>query len=172
VYHLQGKAELVNPSDILALLQELHREKLALYRRHEAGARQVSSYEFNNTYQYILNREDVQLSWLRAAIEEMGAQPDEPSAPLPVPSGSGPKVERATIEDDARTAREFVDRWRLRGEGITRARHRKLIDLMLGEAREHQRFFEQAQAGRDDLLGRRPPGSGTGGGVMATRWIE
>ena len=162
----------MTPADILALLQELHREKLTLYRRHEAGARQVSSYEFNNTYQYILNREDVHLSWLRAAIEEMGAQPDEPSTAWPVPGGSGPKAEQATIEDDANTARAFVDRWRPRVEGITHARHRKLIDIMLGEGREQQRFFEQALAGRDDLLGRRPPDSGTGGGVMATRWIE
>jgi hypothetical protein len=172
VHHLQGKAELVNPVEILALLQELHREKLALYRRHEAGARQVSSYEFNNTYQYILNREDVHLSWLRSAIEELGAQPDEPSTPWPVPEGTGARAAQAIIEDDAKTAREFVDRWRPRIEGITHARHRKLIDLMLGEVREQQRFFEQAQAGRDDLLGRRPSGSGTGGGVMATRWIE
>jgi hypothetical protein len=172
VYYLQGKAELVNPADTLALLQDLHREKLAMYRRHEAGARQISSYAFNNTYQYILNREDLHLSWLRSAIEQAGAQPHEPSTPWPVPGGTGPEAAQAVIEDDARTAREFVDRWRSRVGGITQARHRKLMDLMLGEVREQQRFFEQAQAGRDDLLGRRAPGAGTGGGVMATRWIE
>ena len=47
-----------------------------------------------------------------------------------------------------------------------------MLDVMLGEVREHQRFFEQAAAGRQDLLGRRPAGSGTGGGVLSTRWIE
>jgi hypothetical protein len=172
VHHVQGKTELVNPADMLGLLQELHREKLALYRRHEAGARQVSSYEFNNTYQYILNREDAHVSWLRAAIEELGAVPDEALTTSPVPGATGPSAEQATFEDDARSAREFVERWQVRVEGVTHARHRKLIDLILGEVREHQRFFEHALAGRNDLLGRRPPGSGTGGGVMATRWIE
>ena len=172
MYHLQGKAALVTSADMLALLQDLHREKLALYRRHEAGACQVSGYECNNMYQYVLNREDAHLSWLRSAIEEMGAQPDEQSTALPVPGGTGPKAAPAIIEDDARTAREFGDRWQPRVAGITQARHRKFVDLMLGEGREQQRLFEQAQAGRADVLGRRPPGAGTGGGVMATRWIE
>jgi hypothetical protein len=172
VHHLQGKTELVKPVDVLVLLQQLYGEKLALYRRHEAGARQVSGYAFNNTYQYILNREDAHLCWLRSAIEGLGAQPGELTAPLPLPAGSGVAAAQAIIEDDARTAREFADRWESRVAGVTQARHRKLLDLMLGEAREQQRFFEMARSGQDDLLGRRPHGAGTGGGVMATRWIE
>ena len=40
--------------------------------RHEAGARFVGQYDFNNAYQYIINREEVQLSWLGAAIAELG----------------------------------------------------------------------------------------------------
>jgi hypothetical protein len=47
-----------------------------------------------------------------------------------------------------------------------------LLELILGEVAEHQRFFEPAAAGRVDLLGRRPAGAGTGGGVLATRWME
>ena len=55
---------------------------------------------------------------------------------------------------------------------MTHARHRKMLDLMLGEVAEHQRLFQQAAAGQSDLLGRRPAGAGTGGGVMPARWIE
>jgi hypothetical protein len=44
--------------------------------------------------------------------------------------------------------------------------------VILGETLEHKRFFDQATGGRTDLLGRRPEGSGTGGGVLPTRWIE
>ena len=52
------------------------------------------------------------------------------------------------------------------------ARHRSLLRVILGETLEHKRFFEQALAGRTDLLGRRADGAGTGGGVLPTRWIE
>ena len=34
--------------------------------------------------------------------------------------------------------------------------YRGMLRVMLGEMREHLRFFEQAVAGREDLLGRRP----------------
>jgi hypothetical protein len=47
-----------------------------------------------------------------------------------------------------------------------------MLDVILGEMREHQRFFEQATAGRTDLLGRRTSGSQPVGGVLATRWVE
>ena len=41
LHHLQGKAELV--TDLLPLLQEFHREKLAMLLRHQAGARLVGA---------------------------------------------------------------------------------------------------------------------------------
>lgn len=172
MYYLQGKAERVKPPDLLSLLQDVYRDKVVLRRRHEEGARLVSSYEFNNAYQYVLNREDTHLEWLRAAIQDAGAEPVEPSTSIAVPGGKGAAAGRAIIEDDARTAREFVERWQPRVAAVTHARHRKMLDLLLGEASEQQRSFEQALAGRDDLLGRRPAGAGTGGGVMPTRWIE
>ena len=56
-------------TDLLALLQQFHREKLAMFLRHEDGARFVGQYDANNTYQYIINREDVQLSWLATACQ-------------------------------------------------------------------------------------------------------
>ena len=66
----------------------------------------------------------------------------------------------------------FVERWRPRVPTMTNARHRKMLELMLGEMLEQTRFFEQAAAGRDDLLGRRMPGASTGDGVLAVRWME
>ncbi len=59
-------------TDVLALLQEFHRERLAALVRHQAGARLVEQYDANNTYQYIINREATQLSWIEAAIRELG----------------------------------------------------------------------------------------------------
>jgi hypothetical protein len=163
----------VTPGDRLALLQALYRDKLALYRRHQAGAALVSAYDANNTYQYILAREDAHLQWLRGALEEMGSVPDETVAPLdPLPSGKGPAAASAVAEDDARRAGEFVARWQPRVAAFSHARDRKLLDLILGEVAEHQRFFAQAASGRADLLGRRPDGVGTGGGVLPVRWIE
>ena len=48
-------------TDLKALLEEFARDKLALRNRHVAAARTIADYETNNTYQYIINREDVQL---------------------------------------------------------------------------------------------------------------
>ena len=42
------------------------------------------------------------------------------------------------------------------------ARHRSMLRVILGETLEHKRFFDQALAGRTDLLGRRADGAGTG----------
>jgi len=162
----------VKPDALRSLLQEFYRDKLALYRRHEAGAALVSSYEFNNAYQYILAREDAQLSWLRRAIEEMGGTVDNTVAVPPVPASSRNAGDRAVLEDDAERAREFIQRWSPRVRQVTHARHRRMLELILGEVAEHQRSFEQAAAGRLDVLGRRPLGAGTGGGVLATRWME
>ena len=163
----------MKPADLLALLQSFHSDKLALYRGHEAGALRVSGYEFNNTYQYVLARESAHLSWVRAALEGLGATPDEPVASHAAGTAvKGPEAARAALQDDARRAAEFLAAWRPRVAAVSQARHRKMLDLVLGEVAEHQRFFEQAAAGRLDLLGRRPAEAGTGGGVMATRWVE
>ncbi len=163
----------MKPADLRSLLQDLYREKLALYLRHERGAQLVSGYEFNNTYQYILNREDTHLTWLGAAIDDLGGTRPEPGPSLPVPQGgTGAASATAVVEDDVRTARACIAAWTPRIGMVPHGRHRKMLDLLLGEVREQLRFFELAAAGRDDLLGRRPAGSGTGGGVMPTRWVE
>ena len=156
-------------TDLLALLQEFHREKLAMTLRHEAGARLVGQYDFNNTYQYIINREDVQLSWLAAAIADLGGQVTD-GVDVPLISKDGT---HAVIEADAREAQAFVDRWRPRVEAMTNARHRGMLRVILGETLEQKRFFQQALAGDVNLLGRR--GDQTGervGEVLPERWIE
>ena len=62
---------------------------------------------------------------------------------------------RAVIEEDAHDAQAFVDRWRPRIDVMANARHAKMLRVVLGEVLEQKRFFEQALAGRTDLLGRR-----------------
>jgi hypothetical protein len=164
----------VKPADLLSLLQSFHRDKLTLYRRHEAGALQVSGYEFNNTYQYVLARESTHLEWLRKSVEELGGTLEDAAAPSSAAGAPDRREDaaRAALQDDARAAGEFLAAWRPPVAAVTHARHRKMLELILGEVAEHQRFFEQAASGRLDLLGRRPANVGTGGGVMATRWIE
>ena len=60
------------------------------------------------------------------------------------------------MREDARATAAFVEKWRPASRRVGNARHRGMLRVMLGEMREHQRFFEQAVAGREDLLGRRP----------------
>ena len=47
-----------------------------------------------------------------------------------------------------------------------------MLDVILGESREHQRVFEQAAAGEEDVLGRRTGGVPRQGAVLPTRWME
>ena len=156
----------------LSLLQELYRERLALLDRHVKGAQSIGDYEFNNTYQYVIGREEHHLQWVRKAIEDLGGTPDSSISALSVPSGKGKSLEGAVLQDDARQQQAFVDKWSAKVPTITNARHRTMLTLMLGEMREHLRFFEMALQGRDDLLGRRMEGASTGDGVMSVRWVE
>jgi len=158
-------------TDLLVLLQEFYRDKLATTLRHEANARVVAQYDVNNTYQYIINREEVQLSWVAAAIADLGGQvPDHVDA-ASVDGGKGDV--RPIFEGDAHEAQAFVDRWRPRIEAMTNARHRGMLRVILGETLEQKRFFEQALAGRTDLLGKRAEQLGPAiGEVLPTRWVE
>ena len=164
----------MKPAELLSLLREFHREKLTMRQRHVAVARQVADYEFNNTYQYIIAREDVHLSWLEAALADLGVTPDQVAEPaLPARGKTDPFL--PLVSEDARTAGEFVAHWRARIDEVTHARHRNMMSVILGEMLEQKRFFDQMLAGRDDLLGRRangPASPGTGDGVLPVRWIE
>jgi hypothetical protein len=166
-------------TDLPALLTEFAAGRGALVERHEASARIVSNYDFNNTYQYVINREETHLSWLQNALAEYTlALPAAGAAALPAPTAPkvGRKVEasafRGVLEEDARFLGAFVETWRPRVDAVTHARHRNMLNVILGESMEHKRFFEQAAAGFEDLLGRRTEGAERVGGVLPTRWLE
>jgi len=162
----------VTSAELKALLQEFYRDKLAVRNRHVAAARLISSYEINNTYQYVINRDDLQLSWLRNVLSELSGELAEVPEPDVRTSGKGLEAERHILSEDRDLSQQFVDRWRPRVETIAHARHRGMLRVILGETTEQKRFFDLALAGREDLLGRRPHGVGTGGGVLPTRWVE
>ena len=159
-------------TELLALLRDFYRDKLTMRQRHVAVAKHVPDYDFNNTYQYIVAREDVQLNWLRDAITDMGGTLEDVAEPSIQGSGKSTDVQSRLIGEDRDGAQKFVDAWRPRIEAMPNARHRSMLRVILGETLEHKRFFDQAIAGRSDLLGRRADGAGTGGGVLPVRWIE
>ena len=159
----------MKPTELLQLLQACAEQRLTLLNRHQAVARLVGNLDFNNTYQYVVAREETHLSWLQAAIEELGGVMPA-NATLPAIDG-GVSV-GDLFRQDASAAQAFVDAWQPKIEQVTNARHRGMLRVICGETLEHKRFFEQASAGRTDLLGSRPEGAGTGGGVLPTRWIE
>ena len=159
-------------TELLDLLTDFYRDKLALRQRHVAAARFVSDYNFNNTYQYVIAREELQLNWLRDAVTDMGGVPPDVAEPALNPDGKGLVAQAAVISGDRDGAQAFLDKWRPRVDAMTHARHRMMLNVILGETLEHKRFYEQALSGRADLLGRRADGAGTGGGVLPTRWVE
>jgi hypothetical protein len=79
---------------------------------------------------------------------------------------------RPVLEDDARGLASFVERWRPRVEAVTHARHRIMLNVILGESLEHKRLFDQAASGLEDVLGRRTGGVARQGEVLPVRWME
>lgn len=167
----------MNQAELQQILTEFAAERVSVLERHEAGARAVSHYDFNNAYQYVISREETHLAWLQSALGELNAPFPNASRTIPVPEilkgrKEAPATFRGILEDDARTLAAFVDRWRDRVAGLTHARHRIMLDVILGESREHQRIFEQAASGIEDMLGRRTGGVPRQGAVLPTRWME
>ena len=168
----------MHKDDLKQLLTDFAAERLAILQRHEAGARIVSHYDLNNTYQYVISREETHVSWLQNALAEFGVVLPTPSNALTVPETAKPgkhvltETFRSILEDDARTLGAFVERWRARIEAMTHARHRTMLNVLLGESLEHKRLFEQGASGFEDLLGRRTDGAERVGGVLPTRWME
>jgi hypothetical protein len=170
VHHLQGKAERVKPAQLVELLSECFRDKSALRQRHIAAARVVTDYDFNNTYQYVISREEIQLQWLHDAIEDRGGKVEEGPEPT-LKTGTGKSAHVAVVKEDAAGAQAFIDKWTPRIETVTNARNRSMLRVILGETVEARRFFEQMVAGRHDLLGRSADGARTKGVVLPTRWV-
>jgi hypothetical protein len=165
----------VKPDDLVSVLGAFHAEKLQMRQRHVAVARHVTDYDFNNTYQYIIAREDVHLSWLEAALAEAGVTPEALPEQTVTAARVGAKADFIPlVKDDAAQAEAFVARWRPRLSAVSNARHRNMMQVILGETLEQHRFFTQIVAGREDLLGRRangPASPGTGDGVLPVRWL-
>src|SRR5258706_432603 len=84
----------------------------------------------NNTRQYIINREDVQLTWVAKAIAELGGTvpdvADQPRAAV----GKAAEAAHAVIDEDGRDAQAFVDRWRPRIDLMNNARHAKMLRVV------------------------------------------
>ena len=164
--------------DLKKFLTDFAGERLALLQRHEAAARVVGHYDFNNTYQYVIAREETQLSWLESALVEIGATLPQTTLPLPSPDApAGSKkgesaAYRDTLTADVKFLGAFVARWRDRVAIVTHARHRTMLGVVLGESVEHQRLFEQAATGFEDVLGRRSAGVARVGAVLPDRWQE
>ena len=117
---VQGEAEGV--TDLIPLLQEFYRDKLASVLRHQAAARFVTQYDANNAYQYIINREDTQLSWVGRAIVDLGGDvPATGAEPERKPSGKGTAAVNGLFQEDARDAATFVERWKPKVEGMAAA---------------------------------------------------
>jgi Mn-containing catalase len=167
----------VHKDELRQLLTDFAAERLAILQRHEASARVVSNYDFNNAYQYVIAREETHVSWVQNALAEIGAALPAPASSLPVPEVSksrkpDPAAFRNILEEDARTLHGFVDRWRRRVDEMTHARHRTMLNVVLGESLEHARLFEQGAAGYEDLLGRRTSLAERVGAVLPHRWME
>jgi hypothetical protein len=168
----------VKQTELQQFLTDIAGDRLALLQRHEASARVVSHYDYNNTYQYVINREETHLNWLQAALAGFGVPLPGPSGTLPAPEAPkktkkpDPGAFQSILADDARGLGEFVDRWRPRVAEVSHARHRTMLDVLLGESLEHKRLFEQAAGGFEDLLGRRTGGVARQGAVLPSRWME
>jgi hypothetical protein len=167
VHHLQGQTDFVTPVELQALLQEFHRETLALFNARQSHARSVAGYDANNGYQQVLGRQDVHLRWLADAIEALGGTPVD--TPVQVEGNSAADGGRSLIESDVRSQQAFIDRWTPRVPTVTHARNRKMLQLILGEMNEHLRVLQQAAEGRTDLLGRHSDGKILRGQVIAAR---
>jgi hypothetical protein len=166
---VQGKAEFVTPPELLAFLQDFHRDTLQLMLARQANARSVAAYDANNAYQQVLGRQDVHVRWLADAIAALGGTvADAPSGEVPNPVAQKGQAQQL-LEGDAQAQREFLTRWEPRLASVTNARHRKMLELVIGEMREHLRVFQQALEGRTDLLGRHADGKILSGGVLAAR---
>jgi hypothetical protein len=171
----------VKATELLEFVRQFRTDKLTMLKRHVASARYVSDYDFNNTYQYVIAREEMHVSWVTDAVLDLAAAAgrtetdallDDVVEPQISVQGKGEAAQRSVIAQDRDDAGRFVDQWRPKVQAMTHARHRTMLNVVLGETLEHKRFFDQALAGRTDLLGRRADGAGTGGGVLPTRWIE
>ena len=90
----------MHKDELRQLLTDFTAERLAILQRHEASARVVSHYDFNNTYQYVIAREEVHVRWLADAIADVGAEPEEVPEPTIAVPGKGEASQSSIITQD------------------------------------------------------------------------
>ena len=151
------------------LIRDIYLERVSLLMRHEDVAQLIPDYDINNAYQYMIAREQTHLSWLQHALLDLGAKLVADPARGAAPTAKG-DAWKSLAGDDARANQQFVDKWRARVEGVTNARHKGMLGVVLGEMLEHKRLFDQAAAGRKDLIGTSLAINDHAGDVMANRW--
>lgn len=151
------------------LIRDFYLERVSLLMRHEGVAQVVPDYDINNAYQYIIAREETHLSWLQHALLDLGApSPADPArTAVAAVKGDGWK---ALAAEDARANAQFVEKWKARVEEVSHARHKGMLKVILGEMLEHKRLFDQAAAGRQDLIGTSLAINDHSGIVMGSRW--
>jgi hypothetical protein len=172
LHHLQREAKGVSTHDLAQLIREFYLERTALLMRHEDVATRVPDYDINNAYQYIIAREQTHLSWLQHALLDLGIESPADPARLPVNAAKGAGAWQALAGEDAQANAQFVDKWRARIDQVSHARHQGMLKVILGETLEHKRLFDQAAAGRRDLIGSSLAINDHAGVVLATRWVE
>ena len=151
------------------LIRDVYLERVSQLMRHEDVAQVITDYDINNAYQYIIAREETHLSWLQHALLDLGAPLVGDPARGPALSAKG-DAWKAFAGEDARSNAQFVDKWREKIETITHARHKGMLKVILGEAMEHKRLFDQAAVGRKDLIGKSLEINDHSGDVMSSRW--
>ncbi len=157
----------MSPAELLTLLNDFHRDTLELFKARQTNAQSVAAYDANNGYQQILGRQEIHLQWVRDAIAALGGTAADS---LDQVSGKASRdTARSIIDADAAAQKAFIDRWAPRPATVTNARHRKMLELILGEMKEHLRVLQQAAESRADLLGRHSAGKVLRGTVMAAR---
>ena len=159
------------PAQPLAeLIRDCYLERVRLLTRHEDVAQVITDYDINNAYQYIIAREQTHLSWLQHALLDLGAGlADDPARGAAIAPVKG-DAWKSLCSEDARGNAQFVDTWRPKVDTVTNARHKGMLKVILGETLEHKRLFDQAAAGRKDLIGTSLEINDHSGNVMTARW--
>ena len=152
------------------LIRDFYLERVSHLMRHEDVAQLVTDYDINNAYQYIIAREQTHLSWLQHALLDLGAKLVDDPARGPKLSAKG-DAWKSLAGEDGTANKQFVQKWRPKVEGVSNARHKGMLKVILGENLEHARLFEQAAAGRRDLIGTSLAINEHHGAVMADRFV-
>ncbi len=128
----------------------------------------------------MIAREEMHVSWVRDAIldasgqtnEAAGGVAEDATEPVIQVSGKGVEAQARPHGSGPRWGSGVRRQVAAAGRVAHHARHRTMLNVILGETLEHKRFFEQAVAGRTDLLGRRLKAPEPAEECCPSRWIE